>query len=875
MHLALRIGVALALAACSGTASKPTSSLSPEVPAVEIDPNLAPTGRLGQATIPTGYQLALELDPQFTNFYGEIAIDIDVRVPVDTIWMHSKALQISAARVEQGGRTIALETLANEEGSELLGLRSSTDLAMGPARIHLAWKGRLGTIQGLFRQVENHEWYIYSDFEATDARAAFPCYDDPQFKVPWTVSVQVPSSMLAFSNAPETSRQSLDTGKTVFHFAQTRPLPSYLVAMAAGPFDVIEGKASQTPLRIIAPKGQAEDGRFVLESTGKMLRYLEEYLDSPMPFRKLDFIAVPRFGGAMENPGLITFSSAILLVGKTPSPAAKRRALGVTAHELAHLWFGDLITPDYWNDIWLNEGFATWLSDKAVAIAQPELAGDVLDIADKALAYKIDYRLDGRRVREPIEDRKDIRESFDHITYRKGGAILTMLEGWLGESRMRDAVRSYLKEADGKTVVTEGLIASMVNSTGVREVAPFLTSFLTQTGIPQVHARVHCQGPPELTLRQSRYLPLEALPKRGGQDRVRRWHLPVCVRYPGAGPDGTTVRQCIELAGPSATMRLQTATCPAWILPNDGDSGYYHYLLSPEGYANVPLDRLSIRETVGLVHSISAAMHAGDLNIEQGLALLKPTLAVKSSKVHEVVHDVLYYLANSVVGEQERPAFAALVRRWYQPVVGQMGIRPRAHDEAWETEIRPPLMLLLADLGEDTALRDAVRRQVDSWLDDPVEMDSLVLDSWLQIAALGGDEVLARNYKKTLRNTKDRVVRFLLYGALHGFRNPELFADALEATSQLSPAAWPILAQAMRYPTLRKRLFETLQLGKVPLKESMPLFAPMCDNDAVARIEAFVGNEKEARALLDPIEGCIAFARVQQASATAHFSEQR
>ncbi|MCP4449687.1 MAG: hypothetical protein GY811_30805 [Myxococcales bacterium] len=568
----------------------------------------------------------------------------------------------------------------------------------------------------------------------------------------------------------------------------------------------------------------------MLESTDEMLRYLEEYLGMPMPFRKLDFIAVPRFGGAMENPGLITFSSAILLIGKSADAAAQRRALGVTAHELAHLWFGDFITPDYWNDLWLNEAFATWLSVKAVAIAQPDQAYEVLDIADKTAAYEIDHGLDGRRVRETIMSRDDIRASFDRITYRKGGAILTMLEGWLGEERMRDGVRRYLRNADGGTVVAEGLIASMEEPSGNIEIKRFFTTFLTQTGIPQIHASVQCNGagPPKLTLRQSRYLPLETRPRQTKEDRKRRWHIPVCVRYPSDASGTATVRQCTDLGEVSAQTTLKTKSCPAWLLPNDGDTGYYHYMLSADGFARLPLDQLSPKESLGLVHSVSAAMHAGDLNIEQGLGLLERMLAVKSIKVHEVIHEILYELANSVIGDRERPAFAAMIRRWYRPIVQQVGVTPRPQAESWMTEVRPTLMLLLADLGEDPALQRQVRRHLEAWLDDPVKIDLLLLNSWLQVAALGADEALATRYKDAMRSTRNRYHKFLFSGALHGFRNPKLLASPL-ARNQRSPAAWPVLAGAMRYPALRKIVFEALKPSSIVQEEAASLFAPMCD----------------------------------------------
>lgn len=844
------------------------------VAAPVVDPNLPPARRLGPATIPLAYDLTLELDPSEASFVGEVTIDIDVREPLHTVWLHEKDLQISHASVEQERRTIELDIVEAPESTELLGLRADSELAKGRAQLHLRWRGKLGTTQGVFRQSEGGQWYIYSDFEATDARSAFPCYDDPRFKTPWTVSLVVPSGQLALSNYPEERRTEATGERTEFHFETTRPLPSYLVAMAAGPFDVLEGRASNTPLRVIAPRNEAQGGRIVLESTGTMLEFLEEYLGMAMPFPKLDFIAVPHFGGAMENPGLVTFSSGILLVGDTPTASERRRALGVTAHELAHLWFGDLITPDYWNDLWLNEAFATWLSIKAVAAVQPERADDVLDIADKTAAYPIDYGIDGRRVREPIKDLEDIRRAFDHITYRKGGAILTMLEGWLGEAQMRAAVRHYLRAGDGGTVVAETLIASVAESAGRRDTTELFKTFLNQTGIPQIHASVACDGAPTLALRQSRYLPLETRPKQTAGDRRRRWHVPVCVRYPSGNASVPTQRQCIELGSESIELPLETKTCPEWLLPNDGDTGYYHYIVSPAIYASLPVGELSPREQRGLAHSISAAIHAGELDLEHGLPLFEPLLEIESSQVHDVIFDLLDTLAKSVIGDVERPAFAAWIRTRYRPLAKRVGLAPSIGEAQWIEEVRPGLLLVLADLGEDDQLRKSLRERVEAWLDEPDEIDLLVLDAWLQGAALGGDENLAKRYRNALRRSRNGLHRLLLSGAIHAFREFEHFSDIL-AMEVRSPAVWPVLAKSMRDPQLRRHLFEELEPGDLQFEEAQIVFASLCDATGMNDVKAFATSPEEVQALTSPIASCLAFAKEQRASAQTYFAPGR
>ena len=414
-------GLSLALVVAATALACGSPPKTKEAAPIFVDPNRAPDFRLGDASTPQGYQLRLAIDPSVVEFQGTVRIAVELNVPLHTLWLHQKDLQIDTASFQRDGKNIPLTPIAGDGDAELLGLVSTEELAPGLGSIHIEFHGELGSQQALFRQFEDKHWYAYSDFEATDARAAFPCYDEPRFRVPWRIEVTAPPDSIAFANAPESSREVLDSGNTLFRFEETRPLPSYLVAVAVGPFDLIEGGTTKTPLRIIAPNGQAQHGRFVLENTGRWIQYLEEYLGMALPFPKLDFIAVPVFGGAMENPGLVTFSSGILLTRPPANAEQRRRAAGVTSHELAHMWFGNLVTPAGWNDLWLNEAFATWLSDKVVANWEPGRASEVLDVADKSTAYAVDHEIGGRRVRQAMTSRQDIRDAFDPITYRKGG----------------------------------------------------------------------------------------------------------------------------------------------------------------------------------------------------------------------------------------------------------------------------------------------------------------------------------------------------------------------------------------------------------------------------------------------------------------------
>ncbi len=875
---ACALGLAMA---CGGKAKAAPAAIS-------ADPNLAPSFRLSDASVPKAYHLRLAIDPDKSDFSGKISIDVELGHTLHTFWLHQKDLDISDASFHRNGRTIPLTRVSSKDDPELLGLTATEELFAGLGRIEIRFAGKLGSREALFRQKQEERWYAYSDFEATDARAAFPCYDEPRFNVPWQVEIEAPSGALAFSNAPEVAREEQEGGSWLFRFATTRPLPSYLVAMAVGPFDLIEGKASNTPLRIIAPKGQARLGRFLLENTGQWIQYLESYLDMAMPFPKLDFIAVPQFSGAMENPGLVTFSSNILLNPRGTSQEKLTRAAGVAAHELAHMWFGNLLTPRDWQDLWLNEAFATWLSDKVIQDWQPSKAREILDIADKSTAFEIDHRLGGRMVRQPIENREDIRQAFDAITYRKGGALLTMLEAWLGEGRMRQAVRKYLHSSDGTSVSAKDLVVAMHSAAPKKQVEPILKSFLEQPGIPTLRIRLQCDDKPQVEITQERYLPLSVQARAQSEERSAIWHVPLCLRYPTGG--GLT-RECTILHQKKSVLALRGSSCPAWLLPNDRETGYYHYLLSGEGFASLSNAQLDPREQQGLVHNLIAAVESGELDVGPALDMLEVFATTGPMHVQQAVIPLLYLLERSVVGPRERAGFSQRIRSWYQARLKAMGLASKSSDSREDRILRPVFIHLLSELGDDEDLAAQAKSIADAWLESPQRTDLQLLDSILQAAAHSGDAELAKRYSEGLKNPKDRAAAPLLLGALHAFSDPALFATALDRSVPDYfglPNLEYLLVRALASPTLRPLLLSKLTTEREAIlhadsksdpavrKERFALVAgllsELCDAEGVIAVRRFAGEEFDPQPIIDSIEGCMAFAAGQRASSQAAFA---
>ncbi len=332
----------------------------------------APTLRLPDGVAPIRYAIDLTVVPDRDRFQGSAEIQVEIRQPQSLIWLNAEKLEISGATWSSAGHTVTA-TLA-PGGDNFAGFRFPEPIE-GSGTLRINYEGHISrkSSAGIFQMKDGERWYVYSQFEPTDARRAFPCFDEPSFKVPWQLTLHVPQNDMALANTPELSENAEANGMKVVEFAVTKPLPSYLIALAVGPFDAVSaGKVGKTPLRIITPKGRGAEARFAAESIPQLLKLLEKYFGTPYPYEKLDSIVMPISNFAMENAGLITYGQSLLLAKPGSDTIGRQRECAiVTAHEMAHQWFGDLVTPAWWNDIWLNEAFATWMENKITGEWKP------------------------------------------------------------------------------------------------------------------------------------------------------------------------------------------------------------------------------------------------------------------------------------------------------------------------------------------------------------------------------------------------------------------------------------------------------------------------------------------------------------------------
>ena len=761
-----------------------------------------PTFRLPDTARPLRYAIDLTIVPGEDTFRGVADIELTIDRASNALWLNATELTIEQASFTAPG---IIKTRIIQGGDNFVGFAFDSALA-GKATLHVEYTGKISrtTSAGLFqlRDGSRPPWYVYSQFEPTDARRAFPCFDEPQFKTPWTLTLHVKQDQFAASNTPMLSESPEAVGMKRVTFATTRPLPSYLVALVVGPFDVVDaGKAGRknTPLRILVPQGRSGEAGYFRTAIPELLKLLEKYFDSPYPYEKLDSAIMPVSDFAMENAGLITYGAAETL--SKPEVATlqfKRQCAVFAAHEMSHQWFGDLVTTSWWDDIWLNEAFATWMENKITGEWKPEWKMDVTEVSDRLGAMELDDLVSSRRIRQPIRSNDDIANAFDGITYQKGAAVIEMFESWIGGKQFQKGVRIYMHEHADRNATTSDFLAAISQAAG-HDVAPAFGTFLDQAGVPLVSAELLCgKGKPRLALTQSRSLPIGS---RGSEKQ--NWTIPVCVAYAAGGSER---HECWVLNDPSAEMTLSKASgCPDWLLANDGERGYYRVLYRGGLLDSLLSDRgmrLSVAERVGVLGDVSALLDAGMLTPAKALTLVEPFSQDPDWRVVSEAVSATSILRSPVVPDNLRPNAARFLRKMYGDRARQLGWTPAPGQADDARSLRQQLVALVARDGGDPELIAEAQKLALRWLDDRKAVDAQIAGPVIYVAAAhGGQELFDRIHAAALK-TQDRREREILLSAMGSFRDPAIVKQrlALLLTDEfdLREAFSPLLFSAPR-----------------------------------------------------------------------------
>ncbi len=656
--------------------------------------------RLPDTVVPTHYELTLEPDLERAAFRGQVILSIDVRLPSSEVVLNAADLEVFSATFLHPGGTEAAG-VALDTATERCHLRFSRPLPAGPAQLHLRFAGTLndklrGFYRSRYRDASGKEQALaVTQFEATDARRAFPCFDEPRFKAVFRSTLVVDPGLVALSNTSVVSEELKD-GKRHVRFAETIPMSTYLVAFVVGRLEATEPVlVGDTPVRVWCVPGKTHLMRFGHEAAVFSLRYYEEYYGRKYPGDKLDLIAIPDFAaGAMENLGAVTFRETALLVDEaTATHAERERVADVVAHENAHMWFGDLVTMRWWNGLWLNEAFATFLEMMAVDAWQPAWRRWDTFGASRASALAVDGLRSSRPVEFPVASPQDAEAMFDVLTYEKGASVLRMLEQYLGPATFQAGVRAYLdRHAFGNTE-TEDLWNALggVAELPVREV---MDGWVFQAGYPLLTAR---REGGELVLRQTRfsYLP----PQKG--EPPRRWQVPVQVRV--ETPAGAEVRRVLLTAGEA---RLPLPGDARLVLVNAGGHGFYRVRYGPALLAAL-LDRLpalAAIERFNLVNDAWAAALAGLMPLTDYLDLTSRFQAERDRNVWSVLLASFTTLAR-VVEEADRPWLQQLVRERLAAAVAALGWHATPGEDELTGQLRGDLLRAAGTLGEDAAVQ--------------------------------------------------------------------------------------------------------------------------------------------------------------------------
>jgi alanyl aminopeptidase len=697
--------------------SRPTSEATPlrwEAP--------PPTSvHLPTAVVPTKYKLELTVDPAKDRFSGRTTIAVRVNEATDHVVLHGRDLTVKTATVTAAGkRHTAQVRLRRSHGAkdadEELVLLLGDWLRPGDAEIQIEYDAPFGSLWGLFKVTEGGKSFAFTQLESTFARRMFPSFDEPRHKTPFDVVLEVPATASGYANTQLAAEDAGTKGYKRLTFETSKPMPTYLVAIAVGELERADGPKEPAPIRVVAGPGRAKLGTEGMEAARRSLASLESYFGIPYPYGKLDLAAVPNFAvGAMENAGLVTFREELLLTGPTSPAMLRRRMALVMAHELAHQWFGNLVTMRWWDDIWLNEGFATWMQAKVCDDAFDAFGAQAERVLSKDVAMRFDVLPSARAVRPKVELADDIGQVGGWSAYQKGASILAMLETWTGEEAFRNGIRSYVAAQADKSITSTELFAAL-DTTTQKPVSKVARTFLDQSGVPLVSLSLTCdekkKGPVKATLEASAI----------GGPKEASWSVPVCLRVAGeAAP------RCVLLDGGRASVDLDR--CPAWVHPNAGEAGYYRYDLDEGSWTKLASSfaKLEEAERAGLLLDAWALVLAGRRGAEQLLGLLQGVdwKEEKSRVVIEAAIAVLTEMDRTLVDASTREPFGKLVRRVLEPTKKRLGM-PGATEAPALALLRVSTLAALHDLARDPEVAKALEQAARRYVEDPTKAAALV-----------------------------------------------------------------------------------------------------------------------------------------------------
>jgi aminopeptidase N len=729
-------------------------------------------GKLPKTVVPRHYTIRLEPDLDKFTTHGSMTVDLDVRQPVTEIVLNALDLEVTKASLIADHET-ALEINQDPE-KQLVTLKLPAQIGPGHCRLALEFNGRITEhAQGLFyvryAAPSGKKIMLATQMEPTDARRMFPCWDEPAFRATYDLTVVVPQKHLAVSNMPVERETSLPNGLKEVKFMRTPPMASYLVVLVSGELEELKGGVEGVKIRVITTEGKREQARYALAVTEKVLPYYNRYFGIRYPLPKLDQIAIPGgFDGAMENWGGITYNESMLLFDPQTSSLQTKRDIFVTvSHEMAHQWFGNLVTMAWWDNLWLNEGFASWMENKATDHFNPEWEMWLTAGLEKSGVMSEDARKTTHAVQSAVENESEADDAFDNITYVKGQSFLQMLENYLGEKQFRKGIHRYLAAHEYSNTTTADLWNALEKSSG-KSVAAMSTGWTEQPGLPVVMMKSDCVGGRQIvTLTQERFT------IRDPDAQSLSWTIPVAwfnVTHPA-----TTHYTLLQ----NAPVTLSLPDCSDAIKLNAGNYGYYRVSYEPAWYQKVKITGLPPADQLDLLSDTWAMVEAGRASSTNYLALAEALQSVKTYAVWSHVLSILGLLDGLEQNQPGRANFQQYARRLIQPQWQRLGWSPHPGEPVGDALLRSQILATLGQFDDPTVIAEA-RVRFEQFLAHPDTLPADLRPSVLNIVGRYSNEKTYEELHKLARNATGTEEREMDYRALAGALDPALAQSTLE-----------------------------------------------------------------------------------------------
>ena len=737
--------------------------------------SLAAAQRLPEVAVPENYKLLFTPDLDKATFEGDETISLRVLKPTSEITLNAADITFQEVTISSGGSTQRTKVIL-DKNKESVVLAVEKQLPVGVATVHISYSGILNSeMRGFYLgKDEQGRKYAATQFESTDARRAFPSFDEPAYKATFDISTVAGNGQVAISNSKVVSDTPGPGERHTVRFVTSPKMSSYLAALVVGNFEYIEGEADGIPIRVYTTPGKKEMGKFALETAEHVLGYYDKYFSIKYPYGKLDLIGLPDFSaGAMENTGCITFREVLLEIDeKQGSVDLKKTIASVVAHEMAHQWFGDLVTMKWWDDIWLNEGFATWMSSKPIQAWKPEWNFNLDDVSNTGGTLNTDSLANTRPIHQAAETPAQIQELFDGIAYGKAAAVLRMLEAYLGEDTFRAGVNAYIQKHQYANA-TEADFWDAQAKTSKKPVDQIMPTFVKQAGVPIIDVKSQCSGDSTtVSLEQRRYF-YDREKFQAANDQL--WKVPLCMK------SSTGAEKCELLTTKEATFTLPG--CSTWVLANAGATGYYRAGYQADAVrvlANDAESKLSPAERIALQADIWASVRVGREPVGDYLALAQGLGSDRNRAVMDDVLGRLDYIGHYLVTESDRDPYRAWLRGYLTPMLKDVGWDAKPGESDEQRTLRSRLFSAAGYDARDPEVLAHARKIADKALDDPSSVDRQIAGGAMALAALNGGEDFYDRLMTALKNPKSPEEYYMYLFTLPQFGDPKLLQRTLE-----------------------------------------------------------------------------------------------